>query len=77
MRIHTIEDNFDYQAEEILKEALEGFDEELEDIDNFEEIIWKKHYAERIGRKFLEKLGEYDGQETLEKVLEYLQEKAE
>lgn len=76
MRINTIEDDFSYQAEEILKEALEGFyDIETNNLDKFESELWKAGYVKEIGRKFLEKLAEYDGQETLEKVFEYLQNK--
>jgi hypothetical protein len=78
MAIITRESLFENQAKDILKEALKEFDiENLDDIDAFQDEIWKDNLAREIGRKFIEKLSEWNGEETFEEVMDELREENE
>ena len=64
--IRTIEDNFDYQANEIFQSMKEDYDNDQKDrIENDEETesfanwLWKN--LPELGRLFYEKLDQYAG----------------
>ena len=60
MNIRTIEDNFDYQAKEILQKIWDDYNEDcnLTDV-NFESWLWEN--KEIIGEYFFERVDEYQG----------------
>ena len=67
---NTLENDFEYQAEEILLECLKNHKLNVEeDIENFQDEIWKENFAKEIGRKFMEKVVEYSGEEIFLKVM--------
>jgi hypothetical protein len=77
MSIVTRESLFETQAKEILYESLKGFElENLDDIEKFQDEIWKDEFAIEIGRKFMEKLSEWNGDDTYQEVMDELTEES-
>jgi uncharacterized protein YxjI len=77
MSIITREALFETQAKEILSEALRGFElENLNNLEIFEDDIWADEYAVEIGRKFMEKLSEWNGDDTYQEVMNELAEES-
>lgn len=68
----TREDMFEYQAKEILKDALREVDkvteEESTDVEKMNDLLWE--IKEEVGKKFLEALWEYSDDEVVEEVME-------
>ena len=74
MYIRTIESDFDYQAKRILLDALKGEEiNNLDDVDKFQDEIWNEKMCAEIGKKFMEILSEWNGDETYLEVMEKLQ----
>ena len=75
MSIRTIESGFDYQAKRILLEVLESEEiNNLDNIDKFQDKIWDEQICSKIGRKFMERLSEWSGDEIYLEVMEELRE---
>jgi hypothetical protein len=69
--ITTREDLFDYQAEQILIDALKHEDiENVDDIEKFTDELWEQDMALEIGRQFLDRLRSYSGDEVFQKAME-------
>ena len=76
MSIVTREALFENQAKEILYESLKGFElKNLNDVEKFQDEIWKDGFAVEIGRKFMEKLSEWNGDDTYKDVMNELSKK--
>ena len=75
MSIRTIESGFDYQAKRILLEVLESEEiNNLDNIDKFQDKILDEQICSKIGRKFMERLSEWSGDEIYLEVMEELKE---
>ena len=75
MDIKTIESNFEYQAKRILLNALRGSDiKNLNDVEEFKDEIWKDRFAIEIGRKFIDGLADWSGDDMFEETMEELAE---
>lgn len=78
--MRCIEDNFEYQAREILKKAcdIDNFEKkDLNDIDDFTSAIWNnKLLLRRIAEEFYEAIFNYSGDEIFEELREsFIEEK--
>ena len=74
MSIRTIESDFEYQAKRILLDALEGeWINNLDEVDKFQDEIWNEKTCAEIGIKFMERLSEWNGDETYLEVMEQLE----
>ncbi len=76
MSIVTRESLFEYQAKEILLKALSGQNiEELDNVDEFNDEIWKdKILLAEIARAFIEGVQDFSGDKIFEEVMEKLAE---
>jgi hypothetical protein len=71
--IRTIEDNFDYQADQIFKELADSYKDAQENrkkegvnIQTFSDYLWEN--LDELGRAFFEKFDQYAGiEESTEK----------
>lgn len=70
MEIRTIEDNFDYQVEEILKSLLHDFKEDIiESGLSFQDWLWAN--PKELGKAFYDKIDAYQGiDETCQNIVE-------
>lgn len=66
--IHTIEDNFDFQFVQALKEMFDDYKEEKSDT-NFEDYVWENRKT--LGEKlFTQAMEHYDMEELISQVTE-------
>lgn len=66
MRIHTIEENFEYQMKQIVKEMKRQYEDLAElDAEELQDEIWK-NYSKEFGRMVMERCNEYSGDEIFE-----------
>lgn len=65
MHIHTIEENYDYRMKRLVERFVQDYDIEEKDPTELQDKIWME-YAEEFGRKVLEDMIEYAGDELFE-----------
>lgn len=65
MHIHTIEENYDYRMKRLVERFVQDYEIEEKDPTELQDKIWME-YAEEFGRKVLEDMIEYAGDELFE-----------
>lgn len=66
MQIKTIDENFDYQVDEIFKKIYEDYKEQIKESNlSFSDWLWAN--PNELGKAFFERVDEYQGiDETIE-----------
>ena len=62
MRIHTVEENYEYRMKNIMEEFLEDNPELKElDVDELQDKLWEPEYAKEFGRAVIEDMMSFSG----------------
>lgn len=69
MRIHTIEENYDYRMKRLIKKFVKDYELENLSAEQLIDILWNE-YSKEFAQAVLEDMQEFSGDELFENVTE-------
>ena len=69
MRIHTIEENYDYRMKRLIKKFVKDYELENLNADELQDKLWNE-YSKEFAQAVLEDMQEFSGDELFENVTE-------
>ena len=67
MHIRTVEEDYEYRMKNIMEDFLEDHEELKElDVDQLQDKLWEPEYAKEFGRKVIEDMMSFSGDELFE-----------
>lgn len=69
MRIHTIEENYDYRMKRLIKKFVKNYELENLNAEELQDKLWNE-YSKEFAQAVLEDMQEFSGDELFENVTE-------
>jgi len=69
MRIHTIEENYDYRMKRLIKKFVKDYELENLNAEELQDKLWNE-YSKEFAQAVLEDMQEFSGDELFENVTE-------
>lgn len=69
MRIHTIEENYDYRMKRLIKKFVKDYELENLNAEELQDKLWNE-YSKEFAQAILEDMQEFSGDELFENVTE-------
>lgn len=69
MRIHTIEENYDYRMKRLIKKFVKDYELENLSAEELQDKLWNE-YSKEFAQAILEDMQEFSGDELFENVTE-------
>lgn len=69
MRIHTIEENYDYRMKRLIKKFVKDYELENLNAEELQDKLWNE-YSKEFAQAMLEDMQEFSGDELFENVTE-------
>ena len=69
MRIHTIEENYDYRMKRLIKKFVKDYELENLNTEELQDKLWNE-YSKEFAQAMLEDMKEFSGDELFENVTE-------